>query len=87
MIIPLPVTESEKNACPMALIQTAGFVRASQRGRNINRYPLPEPGRKATRMASTRKIRKNNGIMILLLFSMLLAPNNSVRSVPIITII
>lgn len=37
--MPLPVTESEKNACPMAQIQIMGSVRASHRGVNINRYP------------------------------------------------
>ena len=44
------------------------------------------PGRNATRTASTRKIRKNVGIMILLVFSMLCAPRYSVSNVPTTTI-
>ena len=34
--MPLPVTESEKNACPIAQSQTIGSLSASQRGVNIN---------------------------------------------------
>ena len=34
-IMPLPVTESEKNACPMAQIQIMGSASISQRGWNI----------------------------------------------------
>ena len=36
-IMPLPVTDSEKNACPIAQIQIIGSVRASQRGVNMKR--------------------------------------------------
>ena len=69
----------------MAQIQIMGSVRASHRGVNINRYPSAAPGRKNTRTASTRKMRKNSGIMILLVFSMLWAPRNSVSRVPTTT--
>ena len=34
--MPLPVTDREKNACPMAQIQIIGSLRASQRGVNMN---------------------------------------------------
>ena len=39
----------------------------------------------ATRTASTTKMRKNSGIMTLLVFSMLCAPRKSVSSVPATT--
>ena len=36
-IMPLPVTEREKNACPIAQIQIIGSLSASQRGVNMKR--------------------------------------------------
>ena len=35
--MPLPVTDREKNACPIAVIQTVGFFSASQRGISMKR--------------------------------------------------
>ena len=71
----------------MAVIQTVGSFNASHLGINMNSYPLAEPGSRATRAASTTKIRKKSGIMILLLFSILLAPSNKVSRVPMMIII
>ena len=51
----------------------------------MNLYPSAAPGRNATLTASTMNMRKNSGIMILLVFSMLCAPRYSVRSVPATT--
>ena len=85
--MPLPVTDREKNACPIAQIQTMGSRRISQRGVNMNLYPSAAPGRNATRTARTAKMRKNTGIMIRFVFSMLCAPRKSVKSVPATTII
>ena len=83
--MPLPVTEREKKAWPMAQIQIIGSFKASHRGVNMKRYPSAAPGRKATRTASTRKMRKKRGIITLLVFSMLWAPRKRVRSVPTTT--
>ena len=79
------MTDSEKNACPIAQIQIIGSVRASQRGVNMKRYPSAAFGSSATRTARTRKMRKKSGIMTLLVFSMLCAPRKSVSSVPTTT--
>ena len=69
--MPLPVTDSEKKACPIAQIHTMGFKSSSQRGVNMKIYPSATFGRKATRTARIRKMMKNKGIIILLVFSML----------------
>ena len=84
--MPLPVTDSEKNAWPIAQIQVMGFFSMVQSGVNMNLYPSAAPGRNDTRMARMIKMTKNTGIMILLLFSMLFAPSNKVRSVATTTI-
>ena len=50
--MPLPVTEREKNACPIAQIQIMGSFSASQRGVNIELDTLPRnPAGTATRTA------------------------------------
>ena len=84
--MPLPVTDREKNACPIAQIQIIGSASFDQSGVNMNLYPSAAPGSIATRTARIRKMMKNNGIMILFVFSILCAPKNRVRSVPATTI-
>ena len=84
--MPEPVIESEKKACPIAVTHTIGSSSLLKSGINRNLYPSSAFGSIATFIAKMANNTKNSGIIILLVFSMLFAPKNSVRSVPTITI-
>ena len=69
MIIPDPVIDREKNACPMAITHVSGLSRSSQRGISRYSYPARAPSRKNTRTAIITNRMKNAGIIMRLTFS------------------
>ena len=80
--MPEPVIDSEKNACPIAEIQTIGSDSLVKSAPKRNAYPPAAPCSVATLTAKIANSTKNSGIIILFVFSMLLAPKNSVSNVP-----
>ena len=66
---PMP-TESEKNACPMAVNMVCGANASRKSGLRKNQYPSAASGMNATRMAMTMRIMNSAGIITLAAFSM-----------------
>ena len=83
--MPEPVIDSEKNACPIAVIHTEGFFNEFQSGMNKKAYPFTASGKKAMRIANAANKIKNSGIITLLVFSIVWAPNTIVSNVTAIT--
>ena len=86
-IIPLPVIEREKKACPIAFTQVSTLNRYDQSGTNKYLYPSIAPGKNATLTANMKNSTKKAGIIILFVFSILEAPAKRVSKVIIITAI
>lgn len=65
---PIP-TESEKNACPIAIIMVSGLKASAKSHERKNWYPAAAPGMKATRTAITSNNTNKAGIITLEAFS------------------